>query len=215
MNPKTKYVLAGVAAVTVGLAAAGAVAHRAGGWDDHHDRGPGMHRQGGGPIGMMGMAGFGFGGPMARFCRHDGSEMADHMLVRIEHRVKPTEAQTAAFDEFKTATRAAADRMKAACPKQAAKDDAASDATPPSPIERLAEAQAGLEASLEALKTFRPAAEKFYATLDDAQKAKLTERHRGGGWFDRKEHNKGPGPDGGAKPDDGVKPETTPAPNRG
>ena len=37
---------------------------------------------------------------------------ADHMLVRIEHRVKPTDDQKAAFDEFKTAARSAAGKLR-------------------------------------------------------------------------------------------------------
>lgn len=179
MTPKAKYIVAGVAAGAVVLAAAGAVAHRAGHFDGHHG-GPGGHHSGmgnrGGSMGMMGMAGLGFGGPMSRFCRRNGAEVADHMLVRIEHRLKPTTEQSAAFDEFKTATRTAAATMQAACPPRTA--DAQDAVSTRTPIDRLAEAQAGLEASLEALKTFRPAAEKLYATLSDAQKAKLAERRR-------------------------------------
>ena len=44
------------------------------------------------------------------------------------------------------------------------------------PIERLAMTQKSLEASLDALKVYRPAAEKFYNQLNDEQKAKLAER---------------------------------------
>ena len=44
--------------------------------------------------------------------------------------------------------------------------------------------KARLEASLDAIKTVRPAAEKFYASLSDEQKVALTE-HRGHGWRDR------------------------------
>ena len=66
------------------------------------------------------------------------------------------------------------------------------------PIERLAQTQAGLEASLEALKTYRPAAEKFYAGLTDEQKAKLTERRGKGHW--KRDH--GPDQKGGHGPDD-------------
>ena len=41
-----------------------------------------------------------------------------------------------------------------------------------------------LEASLDAIKTVRPAAEKFYASLSDEQKSALVE-HRDHGWRDR------------------------------
>ena len=98
---------------------------------------------------------------MGGFCRDDGTEMADHFLVHIEHKVKPTDAQKAAFEELKSATRAAAEKMKAGCP-QVASANAQKDGPKPaqSPIERVDRAQARLEASLDAIKTVRPAAEK-------------------------------------------------------
>ena len=74
--------------------------------------------------------------------------------------------------------------MKAGCP-QVASANAPKDGPKPaqSPIERLDRAQARLEASLDAIKTVRPAAEKFYASLSDEQKSALVER-RGHGWRD-------------------------------
>ena len=114
MTRNRKFIVAGVALAATGLAAAGAFAHRGGPWEHH---GGGHHG------GLMGMA---FGGPMGGFCRGDGTEMADHFLVHIEHKVKPTDAQKAAFEELKTATRAAAEKMKAGCP-QVASGDAAKD----------------------------------------------------------------------------------------
>jgi len=182
MTSKRKYIVAGIAAATVGLAAAGAIAQRAHYWDGHK----------GGHFGHgAGIMSLGFGGPNHRMCRGDTGEMADHMLVRVEHRVKPTDAQKGAFDEFKTATRAAAEKLREACPKHPAKTE---DGERPrrTPIERLAVTQTGLEASLEALKTFRPAAEKFYAQLSDDQKAKLDRGGRNKGHWKR---DRG-GPDG-------------------
>lgn len=177
MTRKGKYILAGVAAATVGLAAAGAIAQR-GHWDGHHK---GRHFGYGSHMGLMGL---GFGGPHGGICRGDSAEFADIMLVRLEHRVKPTEDQKAAFDEFKTATRAAAEKLREGCPQRPA---ATTDGERPrrTPIERLAQTQVGLEASLEALKTFRPAAEKFYAALTDEQKAKLDRRGKRHGKWDR------------------------------
>jgi hypothetical protein len=174
MTLKGKLILAGVAAATVGLAAAGAMAQR-GHWD-----GPTGGRHMGGGFGGGGLMSLGFGGPYGRVCRGDTAEFADHILVRIEHRVDPTDAQKSAFEEFKTATRTAAQKLREGCPKkpEAADKDQASNRTP---IDRLAQTQAGLEASLAALKEFRPAAEKFYASLSDDQKAKLEPR-RGKGW---------------------------------
>jgi hypothetical protein len=178
MTPRSKYLLAGVALAVIGLGAAGAIArHGHHGWG-HHGRDPhGWGRHGG----HMGMLGF-VGGPGNRFCRGDGAEMADHMLVHLEHKVKPTEAQKAGFEELKTSIRSAAARMQAACPAKAAAEPP-KDGTPPAmpnPIERLERAQAMTEATLEAIKTVRPAAEKFYASLSDQQKTSLSERERGG-----------------------------------
>ena len=179
MTRNRKFIVAGLALAAIGLAAAGAFAERGGAWGHH-----GWHHHGGGLMA--------FGGPMGEFCRGDGAEMADHILVHIEHKVKPTDAQKAAFEELKTATRAAAEKMKAGCP-QVAGAEAAKDGrkSPLSPIERLDRTQARLEASIDAIKTVRPAAEKFYASLSDEQKAALVE-HRGHGWRDRGDR---PGPD--------------------
>jgi hypothetical protein len=38
---------------------------------------------------------------LRRLCGGDGTEMADHFLVHIEHKVKPTDAQKVAFEELK------------------------------------------------------------------------------------------------------------------
>jgi hypothetical protein len=195
MTRKGKYILAGVTAACVGLVAAGAMAQR-GHWDGHKGR----HGGGGYGAGIMGL---GFGGPSGKICRGKSAEVTDIMLVRLEHRVDITDAQKAAFEEFKTATRAAADKLREGCPKKpdTAADGDKAEAPKLTPLDRLAQTQTGLEASLEALKTYRPAAEKFYASLSDEQKAKLTER-RGGGkrhWKrDRGPHdggNRGPSGD--------------------
>lgn len=176
MTRKGKYIFGGVAAACVGLVAAGAMAQR-GHWDGYKGR------QHGGGYGA-GILGLGFGGPSGKICRGKSAEVTDIMLVRLEHRVDITDAQKAGFEEFKTATRAAAEKLREGCPKKpdtAATTDGDKAAAPKvSPLDRLAQTQVGLEASLEALKTYRPAAEKFYASLSDEQKAKLTER-RGGG----------------------------------
>jgi hypothetical protein len=128
--------------------------------------------------------------------------MADHLLVRIEHKVKPTEAQKPAFEELKTAIKAAAGKVQQACPAQSAQTAPGDQsAAPANPLERLANAETMTAATLEAIKTVRPAAEKFYATLDDGQKKKLSERWgkwRHGGWGRYRGH----GPDGGPGDDE-------------
>ncbi len=198
MTSRRKYILAGLVAATVGLAAAGAIAQRAH-WEGHKGR----HFGHGASMGVLGL---GFGGPHGRICRADSGEFADIMLVRLEHRIKPTDAQKGVFDDFKVATRAAAQKLSEGCPKRPEAKDGE-----PRPkrtlIERLDQTQTGLEASLDALKTYRPAAEKLYASLSDEQKNKLTEGRGGGGkrhWDrgprDRGERGPGPG-DSGPAPD--------------
>lgn len=183
MTSKRKYILAGIAAAAVGLVAAGAMAQRAHYWEGHKGR-----HFGHGGAGLMNL---GFGGPNFRVCRGDTAEMADHLLVRVEHRVNPTDDQKTAFDEFKTATRSAAEKLREACPKR---PEPTADGERPqrNAIERLAQTQAGLEASLEAMKVFRPAAEKFYASLSDEQKAKIDRHGRGWGHWKR---DRGPNTD--------------------
>lgn len=207
MTRKGKYVFAGVAAACVGLVAAGAMAQR-GHWDGHKGR-----HGGGYGAGIMSL---GFGGPSGKICRGKSAEVTDIMLVRLEHRVDITDAQKAAFEEFKTATRTAADKLREGCPKKpdtTANEDDKAAAPKMTPLDRLAQTQVGLEASLEALKTYRPAAEKFYAALSDEQKAKLTER-RGGG---KRHWKRDGGPRDGGERDGGDRGgpdrDNSPAPN--
>ena len=172
MTRNRTYIIAGIAAAAaVGIAAAGAIAAR-GDWHNSGRHGGGFR---GGP--MMGMGGFGLGigSPLHRLCRGDASEMTDHVLVRIEHKIKPTDAQKSTFEDLKSAMRTAAEKIEASCPPKPDPAKAAEGEKRPrlTPVERLAQTEAGLEASLAAVKTVRPAAEKFYASLSDDQKAKF------------------------------------------
>jgi hypothetical protein len=115
--------------------------------------GPGMMM---GP-GMMGMGSFGF------MCNPRAAGFAEWRIERIEAAVKPTEAQRAALNELRTASTKAAETIAAACP----------DEIPAKSTERLVLMEKRLEAMQQAIKTVRPAFEAFYATLDDAQKARL------------------------------------------
>ncbi|MCC7253930.1 Spy/CpxP family protein refolding chaperone [Hyphomicrobium sp.] len=192
MTRKGKFILGGLAAATVGLVAAGAMAERGHYWEGHKGHKGRHFGHGWGGGGVMGLS---FGGPNYRICRGDVGEKTDLMLVRLEHRVKPTDAQKEAFDEFKTAARAAAEKLREACPQRPERTDDGERAKRTT-IDRLAQTQTGLETSLEALKTFRPAAEKFYAALSDEQKAKLDRRGRGKGHWNR-DRDRGPRDKGG------------------
>lgn len=185
-------------AVVMTLGSAAAVAHRHGGW---HHRGP---HGWGGPHGMMGLA-----GPL---CRGNPAEKADLMMVRLEYKVNPSDAQRPAFDELKSAVKTAASKVAAACPP---KFEPTSDADRPPATDitaRLADTEAQLAAALEGMKIVRPAVEKLYASLDDAQKKAVSEigmskRGKWGRHYDRWEKRRGDrdesdrGPDRGQSPD--------------
>jgi len=167
MTRNKKFLAGGFALAALAVGGVAASAHRGG--FGHH---------GGGPMGH---------GLMGAVCKGNGAEMADHMLVNLEYKVKPTDAQKPAFEELKSAARSAAAKAKSACPPEPVK--AAEGATPPvrkSPIERLGMMEARLSAELDAVRTVRPAAEKFYASLSEDQKKALTEHEHGHGkWAER------------------------------
>jgi hypothetical protein len=163
------------AGLVLALGAAAAAAHRGEGWRHYKHHGP--HHS----FGFMGP----FDGPMARVCRNNPAEQADHLLVRIEHRVKPTDAQKPQFETLKTALRTAAAKVAATCPEDQAgrtptpqsspSDETSGASAQRGVMVRLAETETRLAAMLDAVRTVRPAAESFYATLDDAQKTAVAE----------------------------------------
>ena len=184
MTRNKKFLIGGLSIAAIAAGAVAASAHR-GGWEGH---GHGGSHKGHGLMGAV--------------CSGDAAEMADHMLVRLEYKVKPTDAQKGAFEDLKAAARTAAAKAKAACPP--APVQAAEGATPAprvhkSPIERLGMMETRLQAELDAVRTVRPAAEKFFASLSDEQKAALTAHEDGrGGWG-----HKGGGREGGMGREDG------------
>jgi hypothetical protein len=113
------------------------------------------------------------------------SEVVDRLLTRLEDRIKPTDAQKTVFADFKTAAKSAANKIKGACPIE----------RPRNLPERFAMAEKRVEATLDAVRTIRPAADKLYAALSDEQKAQMNGLRR-----DRIPHMMG-------------RPADTPAPN--
>jgi hypothetical protein len=116
-------------------------------------------------------------GGMARYCGPNGARMADGLVAGLERATRPTAEQKTAFDNLKTATTRAAEMIRAACPTEPS-------VTPPG---RLAAAEKGLAAMLEAVRLVRPAMDAYYNSLSDEQKARLylTQRRFGemhGGW---------------------------------
>jgi hypothetical protein len=68
-----------------------------------------------------------------------------------------------AFDDLKAASAGAADELKASCPAE----------MPQIPMDRLDAVEKRLLAMVQAVKTLRPALDKFYSALSDEQKARF------------------------------------------
>lgn len=162
MTRNKKILFGGIALAAV--AAGGIAASAARGVFGHH-------------FGRMGGMG---GGMMGAVCKGNAAEMADHMLIRLEYKVKPTDAQKPAFEELKAAAKAAAAKAKAGCPAAPVQAADGTRPAPKPPTERLAAMEAALAAQLDAVRTVRPAADKFYAALSDEQKKAFSTRERGG-----------------------------------
>ena len=157
MKRTTKLILGGVALAAIAAGGVAASAHR-GGWG----HGPGGHGVMGGPM-------------MGAICDGKAAEMTDHMLIGLQYKVNPTDAQKPAFEELKAAAKAAAAKAQAGCPAKPAQTADGTEPPRKAPTERLAMMETALAAQLDAIRTVRPAAEKFYATLSDEQKKTVTE----------------------------------------
>ncbi len=162
MTRTKTFVIGGLAVTTIAVGGLAASA-RHGDWGHGHGHGDKM------------------GGMMGAVCKGNAAEMADLMLVRLEYKIKPTDAQKPAFDDLKTAARSAAAKAKAGCPAEPVRGVDGSRPAPKAPTERLAMMEAKLAAELDAVRTVRPAADKLFATLSDDQKKALLAQN-GGGW---------------------------------
>lgn len=169
-----KLRLASIALAAMILASP-AIAQPAGGGPGDGPRGYGW-----GPGMMMGpgmMGGFGGrGGNWSGMCNPRAAGFTEWRMERIERLVSPTDAQRAALNELRTASTKAAETISAACPRE----------FPASASARMELMEKRLDAMLTAIKTVRPAFDAFYATLTDAQKARIDKggpRHWGWrGW---------------------------------
>ena len=121
---------------------------------------------------MMGRRGFG------AMCNPGSSGFAEWRADRIAELVKLTDAQRAAFDDFKSASVKSAEVMRNACQAD----------VPETIVGRTEAMEKRMDAMLQAVRATRPALEAFYATLSDEQKARLDSnygRGRFGRWRDR------------------------------
>jgi len=124
--------------------------------------------------GMFGAYAQGYGGTYAAsaggrsvgadLCSGQTAGLTDWPIERIAQTVEPNDAQRAALDELKDATAKALDILKAACPT----------ALPSTPTGRIEAMRKRLEPMLQAVRTVRPALEKFYESLNDEQKARFS-----------------------------------------
>ena len=123
-----------------------------GGWGSGMMMGPGM---------MMGSGMMSWRGP--GLCQDRMGQMATWRMDRIEQIVKPTAAQKPAVDELRNELKAAAERTLDGCPTEFPKTMSA----------RLELMEKRMESMVIAIKSVRPAFDKFYGSLDEQQKARL------------------------------------------
>jgi len=82
---------------------------------------------------------------------------------QIDRLVHPSQAQRVKLDNLRETAAKAADLLKTSCPSQ----------TPATPPARLAAMTARLDAMIEAVRNVRAAADEFYGSLTDEQKAQF------------------------------------------
>jgi hypothetical protein len=100
---------------------------------------------------------------LAQMCGEDSRDIAGLPIDQIQQAIRPNAAQLAALDDLANASVKAAQGIKAACPTQIS-------LTAPA---RLAAMQQRIEAMIAAVATVEPPLQKFYASLDDEQKARF------------------------------------------
>jgi hypothetical protein len=99
----------------------------------------------------------------ADVCSNSASELREWPIERISEVVQPTGDQRVALAELKAESAKSVELLKSACPSD----------LPSIPTGRLAAMQTRLEIMLAAVKTVRPALDRFYQSLTDEQKARF------------------------------------------
>lgn len=97
------------------------------------------------------------------FCGPLGGRFANERLSRMERVIEPSGEQRAAFERLREAMGQAQEKISASCIQE----------RPLTATGRLAALEKRLEASLDAVKTVRPALDALFAMLSDEQKARL------------------------------------------
>jgi hypothetical protein len=99
----------------------------------------------------------------AQICTGESSGLTDWPVERIAEAVNPDETQRAALNELREAAERAVKVLRSACP----------DDLPSTPAGRMAAMRQRLEAMRDAVQIVRPVLERFYASLNDEQKARF------------------------------------------
>lgn len=117
---------------------------------------------------------------MTKMCSDITTREAGH-LSDLEAKLKPTSAQTKAWDNYKNVMTVQATAKEKSClERAAAMKERGKDKQRPTIVERQAMMEKGLEAKLASLKTIKPATAELYATLNDDQKKVLDRQGRKG-----------------------------------
>jgi hypothetical protein len=101
---------------------------------------------------------------VAQICSDPGKGITSWPFTQIEQAVRPNGEQRRFLEDLKRAAAEAAETFKASCGQN----------FPLTPPGRLAAMTNRLEATLQAVRTVRPALEAFYNSLSDEQKARFT-----------------------------------------
>ncbi len=96
-------------------------------------------------------------------CSSQVAGLTDWPVEQIAQTVEPDGAQRALLDDVRAASAKAIGTLKAACPTD----------LPSTPTGRIGAMHTRLSAMLDAVRTVRPAFEKFYQSLSDEQRARL------------------------------------------
>lgn len=97
------------------------------------------------------------------FCGPLGGSFASARFSRMERVIQPSEEQRAAFEKLREAMGQAQEKVSASCMQERLLTATG----------RIAALEKRLEASLDAVKTVRPALDALFAMLSDEQKARL------------------------------------------
>jgi len=111
------------------------------------------------------MRGFGTMGPTGyrRLCAPLSVGLYEWRVQWVDRLLHPTEAQRALLGELLAASSKARETIAAACPKEPVETT----------IVQLSVMERRVTAVLDAIKTVRPVYEKFYTSLEPAQRARL------------------------------------------